>query len=129
MIIGGGETFNCDTTENHHIVSFFQMEEASYSLIDEEETWLPGLIPLRTDIMNGGHRCLYLGWLMAAEAGEIVPEELEPPVPPGLAKLSASLRNLIDLMNIDIYLVTAAAEASGDALPIEPSPERAAQWV
>ena len=50
--------------------------------------------------------------------------ELEPPVPPGLAKLSAPLRALADFLRIDDELIeVAAAGATGEA-PAGPSRER-----
>jgi hypothetical protein len=38
----------------------------------------------------------------------------EPPVPPGLKKLSPSLQNFVQVFEIDPFLVQAAAEASPD---------------
>ena len=72
-----------------------------FRLLDEEppgewvegEAWMPAAwLSIRTDLMRGDYRALYLGWLagipMREEDGE---DEEEPPVPPGLAKLSAPL--------------------------------------
>lgn len=39
-------------------------------------------------------RSLYLGWLLCAQSGDLDDDDLEPPVPAGLPKLSASLESL-----------------------------------
>ncbi len=71
---------------------------------------------------------LYLAWLKAMtihgdryedeeyENGDpdIVDYDSEPPVPPGLKKLSPSLQNFVQVFEIDPFLVQAAAEASSD---------------
>lgn len=79
----------------------------------EGEGWLGSLIPLRSDVMHGDYRCLYLGWLLAVQAGELEDDELEPPVPPGLGALNTQLESLVDFLDIDNDLIAAAAEKSG----------------
>ncbi len=58
------------------------------------------------------------------------PDDLpEPPVPPGLAKLSGALRTLADFLRVDDELIqVAAAESAGDA-PAEPARVELARWV
>jgi hypothetical protein len=46
------------------------------------------------DLLRGDFRCLYLGWLLSLQNGEISGGMLEPPVPDGLAELSAPLNSL-----------------------------------
>lgn len=70
------------------------------------------LVSLRSDLLRGDFRCLYLGWLLGAQIGELDVEELEPPVPAGLRQLTAPLRSLIDFLCIDEDLVGAAAATS-----------------
>ena len=48
------------------------------------------------------------------EDGESDEYDLEPPVPPGLKKLSPALRNFVQVFDIDPFLVQAATEASPD---------------
>ena len=55
-------------------------------------------------------------------------ETIEPPVPPGLRDLSASLTALAEFLRIDTDLLTAAATASPD-LPTQLSPGDYARWV
>jgi hypothetical protein len=85
----------------------------------EGEGRLSGLAQIRTDLMRGDYRALYLAWLqMARQELDVMEEEedlTEPPVPPNLRVLSPALRNFIDFFTIDADLVTAAAQKSPEA--------------
>jgi hypothetical protein len=88
-------------------------EEAEWGWI-EGEGWLPRLMGLRDDILQGDYRLLYLAWLKTVTwEEEMLPEVEEPPVPAGLRQLSPGLRTFIELFELDESLVAAAAEASG----------------
>jgi hypothetical protein len=98
----------------------------------EAEADLSHFIQLRTDLLEGDYRLLYLAWLKGRTqfdvsddydeddpedaSGEDDPDDpyndREPPVPPGLKKLSPPLQNFIHIFGIDPFLVQAAAEAS-----------------
>jgi hypothetical protein len=113
---------------------------------EESESWMPALLPIRADLAAGDLRALYLGWLAAAGAtdidddsdsdgeipddfpGELPGEDVEPPVPPGLADLTASLQALADFLRIDRDLIAAAAERS-DRLPKPPAPGDVTRWI
>jgi len=51
---------------------------------------LSSLISVRAELGRGDLRALYLGWLQCAQTGDPDDDDLEPPVPAGLAQLSAS---------------------------------------
>lgn len=70
------------------------------------------LLPLRVEIMSGDLRPAYLAWLLAVQAGDVDEEAREPAVPPGLHKLTAPQRAMVDFLHIDIDLVAAAASIS-----------------
>jgi hypothetical protein len=78
----------------------------------EGEGQLSSLIPVRAELARGDLRALYLGWLLRVQAGEIDDTEPEPPVPPGLGQLSASLDSLAEFLRIDDDLLHIAATAS-----------------
>ena len=61
--------------------------------------------------MQGDYRCLYLAWLKAVtlDEPEVGRAEPEPPLPAGLKTLNGSLQAFVEIMEIDPYLVTAAA--------------------
>ncbi len=73
---------------------------------------LSSLIALRAEIAAGDHRALYLGWLSAALRGDLRDKEVEPPVPPGMATLSAPLKALADFLYVSADLIQVAAERS-----------------
>ena len=95
-----------------------------------EEAGLSQFIQLRADLLAGDYRLLYLAWLKSAtlygapdtigndDAGDDDADgewdDLEPPVPPGLMKLSPPLQSFVQVFGLDPFLVTAAAEASPD---------------
>jgi hypothetical protein len=69
-------------------------------------------MPLRSDLLRGDLRCLYLGWLRCAQDGGPGEVKPEPPVPAGLKELSGPLYALIEFLEIDRDLVEIAAQAS-----------------
>ena len=77
--------------------------------------WLSALTPLRNDILLGDTRALYLAWLANVESADLV-NELEPPLPAGLGKLTTPLNRLARFLEIDPHLLKAAAASS-----VEPS--------
>ena len=102
---------------------------------EEGEGYMPSLISVRAELMRGDYRALYLGWLASIQYRDPDDEEEgeegehEPPVPPGLAKLSAPLRALADFLRIDDELIEVAAKGSAGKAPAEPSREELARWV
>jgi hypothetical protein len=93
----------------------------------EAEAGLSHFIHLRADLLAGDFSLLYLAWLKAItldgdtyedededEDTDITAYDREPPVPPGLKKLSPPLQNFVQIFEIDSFLVQAAAEESPD---------------
>ncbi len=104
------------------------------------ENWLPRLLGLREDLLRGDYRLLYLAWLLAVSLEEEIRDDVqEPPVPPGLRRLSPELRTFIELFDVDESLVAAAAEASGGRETVSEaelrrvieqlSPEQSQAWL
>ncbi len=91
-----------------HLIFEFTSETDDFEW-EEGEGWLSSLISLRSDIIHGDYRCMYLAWLFCAQMDEMEDDELEPPVPPNLASLNAPLKSLVDFMRIDTDLVAVAA--------------------
>jgi FtsZ-interacting cell division protein YlmF len=122
-----GESLSCRTSGGHLIFSFHSEEEDSDW--EDGEGWLSSLVQLRSDLMRGDYRCLYLGWLVGAHAGEIDDDTLEPPVPPGLGSPNASLQSFSDFLRIDPDFITAAAEKSEKRHAGDLSREDISRWV
>jgi len=81
---------------------------------DDEQSQgsLAALSPIRTELMRGDLRPAYLAWLLAVSAGDIDDEAEEPPVPSGLAELTAAQEAMVAFLRIDVDLVAAAASGS-----------------
>ena len=100
-------------------------------------SWMPSLIPLRTDLLRGDFRALYLGWLASFESRDwhdvnalgADGDLYEPPVPPGLAKLSAPLKDLAEFLRVDDALLKAAAAVDHGEAMAEPSRDELARWL
>lgn len=122
-----GETVSARLHNENVILSFL-------STIEDGGVWEEGLrlssfLSLRTELSRGDLRCLYLGWLSHIQNGECDKEELEPPVPPGLAELSPALVNLAEFLRIDSGLITAASTKSLSLEIIRPSPSDLGTWL
>ncbi len=76
----------------------------------EGSGWLSGMASLRSDILSGDLRALYVAWLWTVDQGDLRNEIKEPL--PGIGPLNAGLKTLADFLRIDPDLVTAAAEES-----------------
>jgi hypothetical protein len=101
-------------TGEHVVVDLTsQIEEGD---VDEDgDDWLASIIPIRADMAAGDLRALYLGWLLCVQAGDLADDDLEPPVPAGLTRLTASLRSLVDFLRIDEDLIAVAAASSPES--------------
>ena len=95
---------------------------------DDGSGWMGALLTLRSDLLRGDLRCLYLGWLLCVQCEEFSGEALEPPVPAGLGELSAPLHSLMEFLGIDEDLVEVAASAS-TPLSAGPSRKELAEWI
>lgn len=93
------------------ILSFVSQDEESDYWVKGEGR-LSSMLSVRAELARGDLRALYLGWLLRAQTGELEDDDTEPPVPPGLGQLSASLESLAEFLRIDDDLLHVAAEAS-----------------
>ena len=121
-----GEATHVRKAGNSVIVAFEnQSEDDDW---DDGTGWMRSLMSLRSELLRGDIRCLYLGWLLCAQNEEFAEDDLEPAVPAGLGELSAPLHSLIEFLGIDEDLVEVAASASA---PLNASPDREelAAWI
>jgi len=85
---------------------------------EPDEEWndgsgiLSSILPVRMALAAGDRRALYLGWLLAVDAGTLKDKTLEPPVPPGLRQLSPCLEAFVEFLRLDRNLLEVAADAS-----------------
>jgi hypothetical protein len=110
-----GERASARVKVEHVILEFSSEEEGSEWFEEDEDGSLSTLVQLRADLASGDLRALYLGWLLCAQAGELDDVEEEPPCPPGLGRLSATLEAFVAFMRVDRDLLEAAAAGSPEA--------------
>jgi len=96
----GGESASVHEVADKVILSLVSEDEEGGEWV-EGEGQLSSLISVRSELVRGDLRVLYLGWLLRVQTGELDDNDLEPPVPPGLGQLSASLGNLAEFLRID----------------------------
>ena len=93
----------------------------------EETPDLGSMVGARSELIAGDRRLLYLAWLFAVQHDEIDDEATEPPVPAGLAELSAPLEAIVEFLEIDEDLIDIAVEASPDLGEDEPG--EIGEWI
>lgn len=120
------DTVTITTTSKYIILDIEITEEEGIGGWVEGEGWMPRLLSLRDELLNGDLRLLYLVWLRTVpNLAKYTLEEddpVEPPIPPNLDKLSESLQAFVELVELDPDLVTAAAQASDREKPIAEPP-------
>jgi hypothetical protein len=107
---GGGRAFVREKAGKVMLTYVSEDEENGEG--EEGESQLSSMISVRAELARGDLRALYLGWLLRAQARELDDEDIEPPVPPGLGQLSASLESFASFLRIEGDLLDAAAETS-----------------
>ena len=115
--------------KNGKVILTFASEDEDGGEWIEGEGLLSSLIAVRAEIAGGDLRGLYLGWLLCVQNDELDEEEIEPPVPPGLGKLSASLESLVDFLRIDPHLLQVAAQESRTKEEGTPRKEEVREWI
>jgi hypothetical protein len=129
-----GEVLSIKGSKDHVVLQFHSDADPDDDWTEGED-WMSALVPIREELMRGDLRGLYLGWLASvSERGWLDDEadeeadELEPPVPPGLANLTESQRALVSYLRVDDDLLEAAAAASTPR-PAVPSREEMERWI
>jgi hypothetical protein len=93
-------------------------DEEGGGMWTDGEGYLSSLIPLRSDILSGDYRSLYLIWLnectndVLYDCGDVDPGTKEPKVPNNLNSLSGALLDFVELFEIGKDLIDVAAEKS-----------------
>jgi hypothetical protein len=84
----------------------------------EGEGRLDSLLSLRDDLLRRDYRLLYLAWLKGLTMEDADEDALEPPLPPGLGRLTPALQSFVELFEVDEDLIQGAAEGSGEVATI-----------
>lgn len=106
-----------ETSDTHWIIDWSLDESENYDRFGMEDGsgWMRRLAPLRDELLRGDLRPLYLGWLAGAAGSELADGALEPEVPPSLSALSPPQQALVEFLEVDPDMLTAAMAGSGCA--------------
>ena len=115
------------STRTHVILDLSSVDEDGDEELCEPDGRLAAIVPARAELAAGDLRLLYLVWLLAVQDRELDDDELEPPVPAGLAELSGPQQALAEFLRLDVDLLAAAAAASEPMTPASDSVLR--RWV
>lgn len=122
-----GDRFSVRQSDDKLILDF--LSENEYDGEWEEDLRLNSFLSLRTDLIRGDLRCLYLGWLSSLQNDEYDEEEFEPAVPPGLQNLNPALTQLADFLRIDFDLINAAVHMSPSLEDMTPNSQDLQRWL
>jgi hypothetical protein len=128
-----GDGVSAWVTGEFIVLCFTNEDDDTDEFDDDPEDLLSAIVGVRAELAAGDLRPLYLAWLAAYGTwerdedafGREADNELEPPVPPGLGKLTAGQRALADFLRLDGDLLATAAQASP---PLE-DPADLAAWA
>jgi len=126
-----GESFNATPAKASVVLDFRSDTEEPEDYTGENPD-LGSMLSLRTDLMAGDYRCLYLAWLSGLDhphREDFDEAEPEPPVPPGLGDLSPALIDFAAFLRVDDDLIAAAAAASEQRDDTPPTAADMAAWV
>jgi hypothetical protein len=104
-----------------YLIFDLQTEDEGQGDFEEEDGTLSALAPLRVELMQGDLRGAYLAWLLAVQSGRVQEQSMEPPLPRGLAQLTAPQRAMAEFLRIDEDLISAAAADSGQVTDDRPA--------
>jgi hypothetical protein len=133
----GHETGVALSTRGEYALLEFQFGGDDYSgWIEDDDDTLSGLLSLREDILQGDYRSLFIFWLDMANrlsADTMEDEDFDddddederspltmPPIPPNLKQSNPALKALIDLYELDVDLIAAAATFSAEPPKVAP---------
>jgi hypothetical protein len=126
-------------TSRDYLILDMTSEDEMGEWVEGAEDALSAIAGVRAELAGGDLRPLYLAWLSACgmwerdedafEYGDEDEDELEPPVPPGLAALSAPQRALADFLRVDSELLAVAAEASPALPAVKDDTSELAGWI
>jgi hypothetical protein len=120
-----GDAASARVSGEHVVIDLIAEDEEGDEFDEGGEGWLSAIVPARTELVVGDLRLLYLAWLLCVQAYEVPDEQVEPPVPAGLGKLTASLKDVAEFLRIDPDLLAVAQRASAAPAPAE----NMAAWV
>jgi hypothetical protein len=120
-----GDAASARVSGEHLVIDLVSDDEEGDELDWGGEGLLSAIVPSRAELVGGDLRLLYLAWLLCVQDREVPDEEVEPPVPSGLGRLTASSEAAADFLRIDPDLLFVARRVP----PAEEPVEDMATWV
>ncbi|MHA6618546.1 hypothetical protein [Pseudonocardia sp. DLS-67] len=120
-----GDGASARVSGEHVVIDLISEDEEGDELERGGEGRLSSVVPVRAELIAGDLRPLYLAWLLCVQEHEVPDEEMEPPVPAGLGKLTASQRAVAEFLRIDPDLLAVAKGAPA----AKPPTQEMAGWV
>lgn len=111
----------------NHLILDLTANQEDYAEWEEAGQWTSQLVPVRAALLAGDERPLYLGWLACVQAGEVDDQTPEPPIPPGMQRLTGPLQELADFLYVDPDLLEAASQLSVSA--VQPAEQEFVAWL
>ena len=123
-----GEVASAQKAKDHTVVTFGSDDEEGEDWV-EGDGHLAAMLPVRDEVARGDLRALYLGWLLDVQSGDLDEDDLEPPVPPNLGRLSASQSAFAEFLRVDEHLLAAACQASPNVDDRRPERRVLENWI
>jgi len=123
-----GETVRVKTIGKHVIVDITADCDSPDEWWEESEK-ISKYVSFRDDLMAGDYRCLYIAWLAGYYEDSRKKTKKTPPIPPGMKKLTGTLRAFVDFMYLDKDQLTTVLESASDNELSEPMPKEIKNWV
>jgi hypothetical protein len=112
-----GDAASVHAGGEHLVIDLISEDEEADELDWGGEGRLSAIVPVRAELVVGDLRMLYLAWLLCVQNHEVPDEEVEPPLPSGLGKLTASLKAVAEFLRIDPDLLAVAQRAPTAEVP------------
>jgi hypothetical protein len=124
----GSECFEIYPDAKFVILDFTSQDESGEydDYLETGEGLMASLLPLREEIMQGDLRAFYIAWLAGVSEDD---ERQEPPIPPGLRRLSGPLQRFAHFLRLDEHLLEAAIQGDTQPALVEPTREEMAGWI
>jgi hypothetical protein len=114
-----GDAASARVSGEYLVIDLISEDEEGDELDWGGEGWLSSIVPARAELVVGDLRLLHLAWLLCVQDHQVPDEEVEPPVPAGLGKLTASLKAVAEFLRIDPDLLAVAQRAPTGEAPVE----------
>lgn len=114
-----------------HIIIHYSINDENYAdeIYDGSFPDLASLISLRSDIIDGDYRSLYLGYLSCKSLEPKKAKGKEPEIPPNLSKLTATLKSFAEFLFLDSKILADVVKQSKPQKNILDDDELLRKWI